>query len=149
MNPMGQPMDRQQIYISGALFSAPDLAAARRLYESLADVCQECGFSAYLPHRETDPLRHKDATPRDVFARDFDMLSSSDRIVAVITHPSSGMGAELGIAFVTKKPVVALYDANHSVSRFLLGMLEAHRAAPIPFRDEKHATEVLRDALRR
>jgi nucleoside 2-deoxyribosyltransferase len=138
---------RNVVYISGALFSAPDLERARSFYESLACVCEECGYQPYLPHKETDPQHHANANPVDVFCRDFEMLTAADLIVAVVTHASSGMGAELGIAFTTKKPVIAFYDETRGLSRFLAGMLEVHGAAPIAYRDEYHTREMLRYAL--
>jgi nucleoside 2-deoxyribosyltransferase len=138
---------RNVVYISGALFSAPDLASARALYESLARVCVDTDYRPYLPHKETDPQRHANAKPVDVFRRDFEMLNAADLVVAIVTHASSGMGAELGIAFTTKKPVIAFYDAAHGVSRFLLGMLEIHGCPARPFKDPSDALEMLRDEL--
>lgn len=56
---------------------------------------------------------------------------------------------ELGLPFATTKPVMALYDAAHGVSRFLVGMIETYRAAPVAVWDERQASEMLRDALAR
>lgn len=140
---------RNVVYISGALFSSPDLGLARAFYESLARVCQDCGFQPYLPHKETDPQRHPNTKPIDVFRRDFEMLTAANLIVAVVSHASSGMGAELGIAFLTRKPVVAFYDSGHGVSRFLLGMLEMHGCAARPYETEHDALGMLRDELTR
>ena len=140
---------RDVVYISGALFSSPDLGLARAFYESLAGVCQDCGLQPYLPHKESDPQRHANTKAIDVFHRDFEMLMAADLVVAVISHASSGMGAELGIAFSTKKPVVAFYDSGRGVSRFLLGMLEFQRCAVRPYEAEHEALEMLRDELSR
>jgi nucleoside 2-deoxyribosyltransferase len=140
---------RNVVYISGALFSAPDLVAARKFYEEIARTCEECDLQPYLPHRETDPKRNASAKPVDVFRRDFEMLNASDFIVAVVTHASSGMGAELGIAFSGKKRVVALHDSAQGVSRFLLGMLELAGTPAIAYESEPQALVLLRHELRR
>jgi nucleoside 2-deoxyribosyltransferase len=120
-------MEQRKTYISGPLQAVEDIAAARTLYEFLADICRSCGWQAYVPHQHTDPIHHRSMSNVDVFNRDFEAIIGADAIVAYIGQPSSGVGAELGIAFAIHKPIIALYREHDVPSRFLLGMLQHSR----------------------
>lgn len=113
----------RSVYISGPLHGAVDLAAARRLYETIAAACCEVGWSPYLPHQNTDPERHASATPAEVFARDMLALHCADIIIAHIGAPSSGVGAELAFAVTEGKTVMAVHHLSEVPSRFIVGML--------------------------
>jgi len=140
-------------YISGPLQAAVDLSEARALYERLATTCRECGWDPYLPHQRTDPIHHAEASAKAVFDRDLSAVSSADLIVAYVGAPSSGVGAELGIAFERGIPVVGVCGPEGVASRFIEGLLETGTEARlIYFRDDadcrRQLTEVL-SALRR
>lgn len=135
-------------YISGPLHAVRDLAAARSFYETLATTCRDAGWEPYLPHQNTDPEIHRDVSEAEVFDRDLHAIQDADVIVAYIGQPSSGVGAELGIAFAEGRPVVALYHENESPSRFLLGMLRrAATARLIRYRTLPECNERLRQEL--
>jgi len=136
-----------RVYISGPLHAAPDLSEARRLYESAAAACRASGWEYYLPHLSTDPVRHRELGTETVFRRDLGALATSDAVLAFIGTPSSGVGAELGIAFLTRKPVLALYRSGESPSRFLLGMLNDMRAVVCPFAGTDEAYQLIQDVL--
>jgi len=113
------------VYISGPLQAARDLTAARRFYEQLGAVCESQGWPVYLPHQQTDPEHNPDADPALVFATDYDRVAEASLIIAHIGIASSGVGAELGIAYERKIPVVALHARAERPSRFLLGLVLA------------------------
>ncbi|MDB5341997.1 MAG: transcriptional regulator, family [Schlesneria sp.] len=118
-----RPVLARRVYVCGALHSAGDLTTARELYEFAADVCESCGFIAYLPHKTSDPVHHSGMSPVDVFVKDYAAVLAADVIVAFIGEASSGMGAELGIAFERNKQVIAVYEKTERPSPFILGML--------------------------
>lgn len=129
---------RPVAYISGPLQAAVDLLEARALYERLATTCRECGWEPYLPHQQTDPLRHAEASAKSVFARDLSAVSSADLIIAYVGAPSSGVGAELGIAFEREIPVIGVCGPEGVASRFIEGLLEAGgQAGLIRYGDEE------------
>jgi len=110
-------------YISGPLQAAKELSRARSFYEDLAAVCLRSGLRAYLPHQQTDPLFHYDVSAAEVFQRDYSALTAADIVIAVIGSPSSGVGAELGIAHELSIPVIAMFSTSDKPSRFVLGLL--------------------------
>jgi len=139
-------MNAPRIYISGPLQAAKDLSAARSFYERLAKICAGIGAEPYLPHQRTDPALHTDAHPIQVFRRDRQAMKECDLLIAHIGQPSSGVGAELGLAFTAEQPIIAIYRESERPSRFILGMLEDYeRATVFAFEDEK----VLADSLGR
>ncbi len=141
-------MNAPRIYISGPLQSAEDLAAARSFYERLARICAEIGAEPYIPHQQTDPALHNDAHPVQVFRRDCKAMQECDLLIAHIGHPSSGVGAELGLAFSAMQPIVAIYRESERPSRFVLGMLEDYEAAAvISFGDEEMLAGSLEQAI--
>lgn len=136
-------------YISGPLQAASDLEVARRLYEKIAQVCEACGFRAYLPHNETDPYAHADVSPSAVFKRDIDAMRGCDVVIAHIGAPSSGVGAELAFAFDAGQPIVGLWREGERPSRFIEGMLRSYDAATMAtFGSEAELEEQLQNALR-
>jgi nucleoside 2-deoxyribosyltransferase len=141
-------MKTPRIYISGPLQAAKDLAAARSFYERLAEICAEIGAEPYIPHQRTDPELHDDAHPVHVFRRDRQAIQECDLLIAHIGQPSSGVGAELGLAFSAKQPIIAIYRELERPSRFILGMLEDYEAAAvISFGDEEMLAGSLEQAI--
>jgi len=143
-------MDAPRVYISGPLQAAENLAAARSFYERLASICRNAGAEPYLPHQRTGPALHRDVQPIHVFRRDCQAIQRCDLLVAHIGPPSSGVGAELGLALAAKQPIVALHHESERPSRFVLGMLEDYDAAVvISFKDETTLASSLKKAIRR
>lgn len=143
-------MPIERAYISGPLQAANDLPAARRFYEWLAQACIRAGISPYLPHQRTDPALHPDSSPVSVFRRDHIAIEESDLLIAHIGHPSSGVGAELGLAFSARLPIIAVHREEERPSRFVLGMLEdCDIAIVISFSSKERLTAALEDTLSR
>jgi len=126
-----EPTDHMKIYISGALMGASDLERVRDLYESFADTCRQGGHEPYLPHSKTDPALASHAEARVVYDTDLEMLNGSDLVVAYLGEPSLGVGAEIAIALHNQTPILALYEDERVVSRFLIGLLERYGRASI------------------
>ncbi len=126
---------RDKIYISGSLNTVRDRKNTFKFYDFLAKVCGECGLGAYLPHKKSDPETVAELSPAAVFAMDFDKMAECKRILAAIGQPSSGMGAEIGIALERGMEVVAVYRHGENPSRFVLGLLEHHHSTMICYSD--------------
>jgi nucleoside 2-deoxyribosyltransferase len=121
-------------YVSGALMNVPDLAAARALYERLGDACALAGCAAYVPHQHADPERDAGMPNLEVARRDLDAIAQADILVAELSEPSLGVGAEIVIALHAGKRVLALAAEGRKVSRFILGLLERHDDRAVFFR---------------
>lgn len=139
---------RPVVYISGPLQAAADIDKARRFYELLATVCCTNGCAAYLPHERTDPVHHAQTSAQSVFARDLRAVSAADLIVAYVGAPSSGVGAELGIAHERRIPVIGVCGPEGVASRFIEGLIESDpEARLIRYHDEDDCCRLLAEGL--
>jgi nucleoside 2-deoxyribosyltransferase len=137
-----------QAYISGPLHAVSDIESARKFYLRLADVCKDCGINSYVPHQSSDPIIHKQMPNVNIFEKDFQELVKADLIIADIGKPSSGVGAELGIAFENNKYIIGLYQQNESPSRFVMGMLSRKDTTKlIEYLDHNHCEYLLKQYL--
>jgi len=56
----------------------------------------------------------------EVYQHDTNMVRRCDVVVANISHPSLGLGMEMGIAIENKKPLITLIDDSCKTTRFLI-----------------------------
>lgn len=141
-------MTSRQVYISGALMGARDLAKAKELYGFVAMVCSKSGFRPYLPHLNTDPIQNTAFSDADVFSKDYSEMMSSSVVVSYIGEPSLGVGAELSICIAHNIPVIAFNKRNQKVSRFVKGMLQTSSLAQqIEFDDYESLESLLQASL--
>ena len=132
-------------YVSGPLTSASNLHEARRFYEALALVCEECGWEVFLPHHQTDPKMHAEVPAVTVYLHDRKALDEADLIIAQVGFPSLGVGAEIGIAFMKEKRIVGIHPVGATLSRFVTGMLTESRASRVfAYRSQEECLETLR-----
>ena len=115
------------VYISGALSDVPDAIRLQYLafYEAIGHAVESIGLTPYLPHQNTDPVRHKDVTPQQVDIIDRTAVTSAMLVVAVADNPSLGVGIEVEMAYHAAKPVVLLCHreriAERRISRLIRG----------------------------
>ena len=115
------------VYISGALtdMSEDERARLRSFYESLADVCLEAGFNAYLPHVYSDPATALALQPDQVDLLDRTAVTLSYLVIAYVGVPSFGVGIEVEMAHHAHKPVILLCEKEkletRRVSRLVRG----------------------------
>jgi 2'-deoxynucleoside 5'-phosphate N-hydrolase len=148
MPPSRSQASRPIAYISGPLQAAVDLARARAFYEHLAHICHESGCEPYVPHQQTDPVHHAGASAHSVYTRDLEAVANADLIVAYVGAPSSGVGAELGIAHERHIPVIGLCGPEGVASRFIEGLLGATPSAVLlRYRDYDECRLVLASAV--
>jgi 2'-deoxynucleoside 5'-phosphate N-hydrolase len=109
-----------KIYIAGALTHAGE--KQKKIYEKIAEICESVCDDVYVPHLGgTDPVKHPDVTPQDVWKKNHYIVSSSDLIVAYVGEPSLGVGAELEIAHHTGSDIILWWFKGEKVSRMSRG----------------------------
>ena len=98
------------VYVSGALSDVPADIRPRYIefYETIGRLVESLGLVPYVPHLNTDPIRHKHVTPKDVDLIDRTAVTSAVLVVAVADNPSLGVGIEVEMANHAAKPVVLL-----------------------------------------
>ena len=104
---------------------ARDLEQVKVLYNFVATVCLKNGYSPYLPHLHTDPVKNRESSDIEVFSKDYAEMISSSVVLSYIGEPSLGVGAELSICVNQNIPVISFFERQSSVSRFLKGMLQS------------------------
>lgn len=143
--------EKRMVYISGALSDMNDAERARlrTFYEWIAAVCEEHGFDSYLPHKFSDPVRHRDKTPQQVDILDRTAVTLSYLVIAYVGTPAFGVGIEIEMAFHANKPVVLLFEKERAdqrrVSRLVRGNPSVWRE--IPFADHEDAIRQLKEYL--
>lgn len=121
---------RKLVYISGALSDLPDELRTQYLefYEAIGDVVRDLGLEPYIPHQNTDPVRHKDVTPPQVDTIDRTAVTSSVLVIAVADNASSGVGIEVEMANHSSKPVVLICDTKRLVLRRISRLIRGNPA---------------------
>jgi hypothetical protein len=93
----------------------------------------------------TDPIKHPDVSPHDVYLRDIQALDESQIMVSYVGEPSTGTGIEIEHAHVTGKPVIIMYEKGKHISRMLRGCPAVEKE--IAFENEEDAVKQLSDYL--
>ena len=115
------------VYISGALSDVPDAVRPSYLefYEAIGRTAEAFGLTPYVPHKNTDPVRHKNVTPKQVDQIDRTAVTSAILIIAVADNPSLGVGIEVEMAYHGAKPVVLVCQRERleqrRISRLIRG----------------------------
>ena len=110
-------MEKRQVYISGPLTNS----SKKELYELLGEEFEKCGFSAYIPHQHTDPVKNSKMTPEKVYQTDYRKIIESSLLVAYVGEPSLGVGQEIQIAAFHQIPILLVFEKGARVSRMTLG----------------------------
>ena len=107
------------VYVSGALSDVPDTIRQQYLdfYEAIGRLVESLNLSPYIPHQNTDPVRHKDVTPKRVDFIDRTAVMSAMLVVAVVDNPSLGVGIEVEMAYHALKPVILICHKDRVVQR--------------------------------
>lgn len=141
-------MTVDRVYISGPLMAARNLDSVKKLYNYIADICNENGLHPYLPHNNTDPIRDKDISDDEVYRKDYLEMINSSLVISYIGEPSHGVGAELSICISQNIPVITINETNQKVSRFLKGMLKtSDKVCSVEFDNTNDLHEKLTDCL--
>ncbi|WP_442969856.1 nucleoside 2-deoxyribosyltransferase [Roseibium sp. Sym1] len=130
-------------YISGALQATADLEAARQLYDETALLLEKKGVSAYLPHRQTDPVWAAHMSSDEVFLRDLNAIKHCTGVVVFLNEPSHGVGAEVAMCLEWTKPILPLLQNAKSCSRFLEGLLRSHGYEVVRYQNTADLDKIL------
>lgn len=130
-------------YISGPLQGSPNLVEARELYEDVASAVAEAGAQPYVPHLHTDPEHADSLSAVDVFRKDVAALNRADVIIAHVGIPSTGVGAELGLAAASGTTIVGIARWTEDISRFAAGLITESGGHLVRFRDSADLHEQL------
>ena len=109
-------------YVSGPLtYGSSDM---KEFYEVIAEVIDSVfgPETAYVPHKHTDPVKHPNVTPEEVYRKDKEKVTTSNFVVAYVGAPSLGAGAELEMACTENIPILLLHKRGEAVSRLPRGM---------------------------
>ena len=115
------------VYVSGALSDVPADVRPQYIdfYESIGRMIDQLGLVSYVPHQNTDPVRHKDVTPKQVDYIDRTAVTSAVLVIAVADNPSLGVGIEVEMAYHAAKPVVLVCQneriQQRRISRLIRG----------------------------
>ncbi len=112
---------KPNIYIAGTLTQAVSPEQIKKFYERIAEVVTQQGFEAYLPHKNTDPIQHAHISAREVYEKDYEMISNSDIMICFVGEPSLGVGTELEIAKNNDVKIILIYPEGQKISREALG----------------------------
>lgn len=145
-------MARTLVYISGALSDLPDQLRTQYVafYEAIGRTVESVGLVPYIPHQNTDPVRHRDVTPKGVDLIDRTAVTSSSLIIAVADNPSLGVGIEVEMAYHAAKPVVLLCRRDRLDARRISRLIRGNPAVirEIVYEREEDAFEQLEGFLR-
>ncbi len=110
----------KKAYIGGALTHADE--KQKILYKKISKLCENMGIEAYVPHVwGTDPVKHPDVSPEDVWHINKRQVSSANIMIAFVGKPSLGVGAELEIARINNVKIIIWWFEGEKVSRMTLG----------------------------
>lgn len=144
-------MTGNTVYVSGALSDVPETIRQQYLgfYEAIGRLIESTGLSAYLPHKNTDPVKHKDVTPKQVDQIDRTAVMSSMLVVAVADNPSLGVGIEVEMAYHANKPVVLICNRDKLRGRRISRLIRGNPAVvcEIEYSEPEEALDQLREYL--
>ncbi len=93
----------------------------------IKEVCVRRGIDLYIPAEKTDPERHKDVPPDEVFFADIREVLNSDLFILMTDHPSFGAGIELKSALEALLPIILVTPKEVRLSRMVLGIPSQRR----------------------
>lgn len=135
-----------KVYISGPLthLKNPDI---KILYEEIGELAESEGMTAHVPHLFTDPIKHADVSPEDVYQIDQSHLADSDLVIAYVGEPSLGVGMEIEMANHHKALVILLSEVDQKVARIATG--SPNIIDHLTFQDKDDALAKIKVALQK
>lgn len=143
--------EKPMVYMAGAFtdMAEDERARLRTFYEWMGDVCEQNGFSVYIPHKFGDPVRNRDKTPLEIDRIDRTAVTLSYLMIAYVGVPSIGVGIEIEMAFHSNKPVVILFEQARLDERRVSRLVRGNPAVwhEIAFSDHEDAIRKLKEYL--
>ena len=93
------------------------------VYQAMVHALTENGHEVPTTHLAESGVTSVEAVihPNEVYARDVAWIRACDVLIAEVSVPSHGVGYEIGFALGIGKPVLALYQEGHKVSKMISG----------------------------
>ena len=97
--------------------------AEQQIYKKIVEHLQERGWVVPTAHLAEAGVIDEEIVidPRVVYQRDVRWVTESDILVAEVSTPSHGVGYEIALAELYKKPVFCCYQQGRKVSKMILG----------------------------
>ena len=108
------------LYVSGALTKLAN-QNIKQLYEEIGRLGKEIGFSSYVPHLKTDPIKMADISAEEVYDTDSTQVKAADLMICYVGELSLGVGMEIALAREHKSLVILLSERGTKISRMVLG----------------------------
>ena len=96
-----------------------NLVAVSDIVES---VCEDLEIELYQPGKATDPVNHPHVSSESVFNMDRERVLSSDLVIHLADHASTGAGEELDFALTALIPIVLIAHGDTRLSRMVTGI---------------------------
>jgi nucleoside 2-deoxyribosyltransferase len=106
-------MKKKTIYVGCSLTHAP---------EEFKDAITQLKAELGKYYDVIDFLGLERGTAKDAFEHDIDCVRRCDLFVAECSHPSTGLGYEIGTAVSLNKPVLAVAHESAKVTRLIQGV---------------------------
>ena len=110
------------VYISEPLTGVPNVDDVKAFMELIQQLLLRYGIQCYVPHLNSDPIRHSHLSPEEVNKLDEGHLAQSDLVLLNASIPSHGVGMEAEMAHRFGISIVLLYENEVKVSRMLRGV---------------------------
>ena len=97
--------------------------AEQQIYKRIVEHLQKRGWDVPTAHLAEAGVLDEEVVidPRVVYRRDVNWVLESDILVAEVSTPSHGVGYEIALAELHKKPVFCCYQQGKKVSKMILG----------------------------
>lgn len=97
--------------------------AEQQIYKKIVEHLQKRGWNVPTAHLAEAGVLNEEVVidPRVVYQRDVRWVLESDILVAEVSTPSHGVGYEIALAELHKKPVFCCYQQGKKVSKMILG----------------------------
>ena len=99
------------------------------ILKELRTALQQAGFTLITTHQTEENIKEKEdiLTTEHIYKRDRKWIEECDIMVAEISNPSLGVGAEITDAIYLNKPVIGLYATeDKKVSMYTRGQLKVN-----------------------
>ncbi len=97
--------------------------AEQQMYKKIVEHLQKRGWNVPTAHLAEAGVLDEEVVidPCVVYRRDVNWVLESDILIAEVSTPSHGVGYEIALAELHKKPVFCCYQHGKKVSKMILG----------------------------
>lgn len=111
---------------------------SQEFLRQIPDALEEIGLELMSKHQTQEGILEQEAKKGNVSVhdRDYGWLEGCDFVVAEISNPSDGVGAEVADAVNLGRPVLALYQRRvNEMSMYIKGKIEKYEGRHAQYKD--------------